>query len=52
MWVYWGLLLTFEGPEGCMLVAMVVHLMIGVCFGSVGPVKLVWGLLWSQLGVH
>ena len=50
--VCWGLLLTFEGPEGCMLVAMVVHSMIGVCFGSVGPAKLVWGLLFSQLGVH
>ena len=55
MGVCWGLLLTFEDPEGCMLV----HSMIGVCFGS-GKVGLgsavesvrspLEGLLWVQKG--
>ena len=34
-----GLLLTFDGPEGCMLVAMVVHRgLLGVCWGQLGYV--------------
>ena len=49
---FWGSVVDFEGPEGCMWVAMVVHSMTGVCFGSAGQAKLVWDLLRSQLGVR